>query len=490
MIEKIKRLRSRASGGVTMKSMLWRMVLIVAMPMMALVLLAVSIEILYATNYNAILNNVTLASEFNQNFKSDVDLKMYYYVINSQYSEGIPIDEVRSAENLAETLLATTTERESIKAITSVLNLCSNLEDKMHEIAESDSYDERQEQLNNNIYILTGLIEDYMYTYLYHEAAHLKTVNQSMVQRLAVFIAGILLLTFVLTLVLLNRSRKLGDSIAAPINELCSRVRSIGGGDLTVYSPIQADEVEIQTLSNGFEQMVERLNLLMEKSRDEEKQRRNAEFALLQAQINPHFLYNTLDAIIWLIESGKYDQSVDMVSSLSAFFRHSLSRGMDMITVSEDEQHVRSYLEIQHMRYADILEYEIDIPEELGNCELPKLTLQPLVENALYHGIKLKRRKGHIRVSGKLLDGLVVLYVDDDGAGMPPDRLAALRETLNAPSSSEQAIGFGMRTVHKRLQLLFGEDYGLQIDSSEDTGTRITATFPARYKTIKEEDET
>ncbi|NLC78918.1 MAG: sensor histidine kinase, partial [Ruminococcaceae bacterium] len=265
MIEKIKSLRSRASGGVTMKSMLWRMVLIVAMPMMALVLLAVSIEILYATNYNAILNNVTLASEFNQNFKSDVDLKMYYYVIDSQYSEGIPIDEVRSAENLAETLLATTTERESIKAITSVLNLCSNLEDKMYEIAESDSYDERQEHLDNNIYILTGLIEDYMYTYLYHEAAHLKTVNQTMVQRLAVFIAGILLLTFVLTLVLLNRSRKLGDSIAAPINELCSRVRSIGGGDLTVYSPIQADEVEIQTLSNGFEQMVERLNLLMEK---------------------------------------------------------------------------------------------------------------------------------------------------------------------------------------------------------------------------------
>lgn len=488
MIKRLFNLKNK-TGGVTMKSMLWRMVLIVALPMMALVLLAVSIEVLYATNYNAILNNVTLASEFNQNFKSDIDLKMYYFVIDSQYSEGIPVEEVRAAEKLAETLLTTTTEKESIKAITSVQSLCSNLEEKMYQIADCEGYDERQEQLDNNIYILTGLIQDYMYTYLYHEAAHLKTVNHDMVQRLAVFICGILILTFVLTLVLLNRSRKLGDSIATPINELCSRVRAIGGGDLKVCSPIQADEVEIQTLSNGFEQMVERLNLLISKNRDEEKQRRNAELALLQAQINPHFLYNTLDAIIWLIESGKYDESVDMVSSLSAFFRHSLSRGMDMITISEDEQHVRSYLEIQRMRYADILDYEIRIPSELGGCELPKLTLQPLVENALYHGIKLKRRKGHITVTGELSDGLVIIYVDDDGAGMSAERLSAMRETLSAASSSEEAIGFGMRTVHKRLQLLFGEDYGLKIDSEEGVGTRITAVFPAIYKTAKETEE-
>ena len=150
----------------------------------------------------------------------------------------------------------------------------------------------------------------------------------------------------------------------------------------------------------------------------EELNLRAAELRVLQEQINPHFLYNTLDNIIWLAESKDTEQVVRMVSSLSSFFRTTLSKGREFITVKEEEQHIRSYLEIQQFRYRDILEYEIAIPEELYEYEIIKLTLQPLVENALYHGIKNKRGGGHIRVSGALCQDVMIFKVQDDGIGM------------------------------------------------------------------------
>ena len=194
----------------------------------------------------------------------------------------------------------------------------------------------------------------------------------------------------------------------------------------------------------------------------------------MQAQINPHFLYNTLDTIIWLIESGEIAESVAMVSSLSNFFRFSLSRGQNVITLKEEQQHIRSYLEIQHMRYRDLMEYEIDIPEELNSYILPKLTLQPLVENALYHGIKIRRRKGLIRVSGRTEGTNLILEVADDGSGMSPERLEEVRSSL----VDGRKEGFGMRTVHQRIQILFGQEFGLTLESTPDVGTKIFVKIP------------
>ena len=147
--------------------------------------------------------------------------------------------------------------------------------------------------------------------------------------------------------------------------------------------------------------MVEQIGNLVEDIRVEQLNLRATELKLLQAQINPHFLYNTLDAIIWLAEAGEKDQVVMMVTALSDFFRTTLSKGRDFITVEEEERHIDSYLKIQQFRYRDILAYEIDIPEELYQYQILKLTLQPLVENALYHGIKNKHGLGHILVTGK-----------------------------------------------------------------------------------------
>ena len=462
------------SAKITMQSKLWKMILIVAFPLMIVIIVIASIGIGYALQYNAILNNVTTASDFNQNFKEDVDLKMYYYVIDSQYSDGLPVKEVQTAETIARKLTDTTTEKDSLRAISSVLNLCHNLEDKINEIAGTKEYNSREYQLENNIYILTDLIQEYMYTYLYYEAVHLDALQTTMIRNMIVLMGVVLILSLVLLYFLLTKSRTLSSRIVDPIDRICERLEAIGRGSLLVCEPIQADVEEVQILTDGIESMVGHLKRQIEKNSEQEKQRRRTELALLQAQINPHFLYNTLDAIIWLIESGDMNESVTMVSSLSNYFRFSLSRGKNVITLEEEEQHIRSYLEIQQVRYRDLMQYEIDIQDQLKYFILPKLTLQPLVENALYHGIKNRRRKGFIRVVGRVQNDNVILEVEDDGPGMTEERLTEVRAYL-ADGGHE---GFGLRTVHQRIQILFGAEYGLTVKSTADVGTRIIVTIP------------
>ncbi len=462
------------NGKNTMQRKLWKIILIVALPLMIVIVAVAFTGVVYALQYKAILNNVTTASDFNRDFKYNVDLKMYYYVIDSQYSEGLPLEEVRSAESIARKLIDTTTEKDSLRQINIVLNLCHKLEMKMQQITETEGYDSRMDQLNTNIYGMTEMIQEYMYTYVYYEAAHLDALQTAMITNMIVVMGIILVLSLVLLYFLLAHSRKLSRRIVDPIDKLCERLEAIGKGSLLVCEPIQADVEEVQLLSDGIESMVGRLKQQIDKNIEQEKQRRRTMLALLQAQMNPHFLYNTMDTIIWLMESGEISEAVMMVSSLSNYFRFSLSRGQNVITLAEEEQHIRSYLEIQQIRYRDLMDYNIDIPDELKKYILPKLTLQPLVENALYHGIKISRRKGIIRVTGIAQDERLILEVTDDGIGMTEERLDAVRASL----MYDRNEGFGLRTVHQRIQILFGGEYGLSVESTPDVGTKVFVTIP------------
>ena len=428
----------------------------------------------YSSHYARLLHNVTTASEFNREFKDTIDQKMYYYVIESQYSQGLPIEEVRAAQTLAKALTDTTTRKNSRQAITSVLDLCENLEGKIYQIEQTADYDQRLSQLENNIYVLTSLVEEYMYTYLYYEAAELNAVQQVAIRQAAVETALIVVIAALAIAFFLRYSIRLSRSITEPLEEMCRRAEKVTGGDLTVQEPVPSEIREIRTLSEGMEQMIGRLDEQMRESRLRQESLRRTELALLQAQINPHFLYNTMDTIIWLIEADKQQEAVEMVSNLSSFFRHSLSKGEDVITLAEEERHVRSYLQIQHARYQDIMEYTVDIDPQIHDAMLPKLTLQPLVENALYHGVKLKRAKGTIRITGCLEDGCVLLRVEDNGVGMTRERLAQLRSAMER----QERVGFGLSAVNQRLMLQFGPEYGLRITSEEGQGTMVAARIP------------
>ena len=444
------------------------------LPICLILVIVLLFFISYNQQYTAAFQNIADASQFNQDFKNDVDLKMYYYVIGSDYSDGLPIEEVETAYALAQNLSQRTSNRDSLKAIDSVLSLCDNLKEKIYDIEATSDYDSRMAQLESNVYILTELIQQYMYTYLYYEAGNLDQLQLVLGNRLRLEMVVVFLSIAILIFFSLRQALVICRNITQPIHALGRRVERIGRGELTPQEPVPAKDRDLQVLSEGFEHMVVRINHLMEENRREQERLRNMELALLQAQINPHFLYNTLDAIVWLIETEQNDAAVGMVTSLSSFFRSSLSRGQDVITLQEEEVHVRSYLEIQQVRYKDILQYNIEMDPAARQCRIPKLTLQPLVENALYHGIKAKRGMGVITVRSHAEDGMVRLEVTDSGAGMTPDRLEQVRASLR----TDQAVGFGMATVFRRLQLQYGNRCCIDVDSVPGEGTSVIIWIP------------
>ena len=199
------------------------------------------------------------------------------------------------------------------------------------------------------------------------------------------------------------------------------------------------------------------------------------EIALLQEQINPHFLYNTLYSISQLCELKKTEKASEMLIALAAFYRIGLSKGKTIITVKEELKHVKNYLFIQHFRYSDLFDYTIDCDEEILDCLIPKMSLQPLVENAIYHGIKMKHEFGNICILGGTYDGEnAYLEVHDDGPGIGTEQLEEIRSYLKDGKPGEKTSSFGMKNVNARLKLEFGYESGGEIESaSQDTCVRI-----------------
>jgi two-component system sensor histidine kinase YesM len=230
--------------------------------------------------------------------------------------------------------------------------------------------------------------------------------------------------------------------------------------------------------------MIEQISTLIERNRRKQIRLREAELEVLQTQINPHFLYNTLDTIVWLAEAGRQNEVVQMVEDLSDFFRSTLNNGKDVTLVEQEFVHAESYLKIQKIRYQDILCYDMKLPPSLKNYRIPKITLQPLVENALYHGIKNKRGKGTIRVGGREEENRVVLFVKDDGIGMKKERLEQIRESL-LPDAEPRSDSYGLCNVNERLRLRFGAEYHLEIESEYGEGTTVWIYLP---KELREED--
>ena len=424
--------------------------------------------------FASVNGNIADASGFNREFKEEVDLKMYLYVTG--YNDELPWDEVDSARELAENLLERTRNDDSRKSMKNVLILCDNLGQYMKDIEQTEQYDERMAQLEANIYGITQLIEDNFYSYLYHEAGELASIQKQLDYWLMAEIAFVIIVIVVVTPIVLKRAFKLSRSITDPIIEMNSRVEAIGDGDLSAHTPVKTDDRNLALLSLGIEDMAERLSKQIELNRQEQIHLRETELSLIQAQINPHFLYNTLDAIVWLIESGKNEQAEQMVTSLSQYFRSFLSDGKEIVTIEEETNHIRSYLEIQQVRYRDIMEYEIDVDPAITEYKLPKLTLQPLVENAIYHGLKPKRGKGVITVTGNTDGEKILLKVQDTGAGMDEEQLQSLKTKIR----NEDTTSFGLVAAYKRLKLLYGDEFDFDVTSEAGEGTTILIGIPRK----------
>ena len=439
-------------------------------PMACLMIILLFIFWQYTGQYNKLSENLAVSSEFNLRFKDDLDLEMYYIAIGSKESSNLEdvLEQVEDAQEIMQKLRRNTYNNNGVKSLNSLDSYLENLRQRMLQLVEIKEYDKRMEFMDSNIRIITGLIMQEMQNYIYNESMYLVQVEKSLTHRVKLLISGMAVLLIATLGILMRRSFRLTDGIIQPVNIMLDKVKKVGRGKFDMI-PIEAEIEEIEELEEGINKMARKISALLENVRQEKEMQHLTELQLIQAQVNPHFLYNTLDTIVWLIEGGMTDDAVEMISSLSIFFRTSLSKGNDIIPLSEEERHTLSYLEIQQYRYRDILEFEINIPKELSGIPVPKLSIQPLAENALYHGIKNRRGKGKILIEGREEEDALVLTVSDNGQGMTPERLHEVQEAIR---TGERA-GFGLAAVAERIALYYGPGYGMKIFSEEGKGTTV-----------------
>ena len=284
----------------------------------------------------------------------------------------------------------------------------------------------------------------------------------------------ILLIIFIVILI----NSYISFRVTNPIRELEKSVKELEEGNLDadIY---MGGSYEVQHLGKSVQDMKFRIKGLMQDIVNEHEEKRKSEFDSLQAQINPHFLYNTLDIIVWQIENEKQSEAVHTVTALARFFRLSLGKGKNIVTVKDEIDHVKNYLMIQHMRFKNKFDYEFDIAEDVLELPSLKLMLQPLVENAIYHGMEFMDGDGMIMVKAWREEDELYLSVADNGLGMTEDKVETIL-TGKSTSGNGRGSGIGVKNVNERIKLYFGEAYGLTIDSEPDEGTTVIIHLPAK----------
>ena len=287
------------------------------------------------------------------------------------------------------------------------------------------------------------------------------------------------LTAIILVIVALLFSRFMARSITLPIQKLRDSMKKVQEGDFSVSDVVVDSKNEIGSLTKSFDVMTHRIHELMEQNVHEQEEKRRSELKALQSQINPHFLYNTLDSIIWMAEGKKNEEVVLMTASLARLLRQSISNEDEVVPIANEVEYARGYLTIQKMRYKDKLEFQIAVDSSILYIPLIKLVLQPIIENAIYHGLKYKESKGLLIVKGFMKDGNAVLQVIDDGVGMDEETLAHIYDKHKVNYHSN---GVGVYNVQKRLKLYYGEDYGITYTSELGKGTTATITIPGRQE--------
>jgi two-component system sensor histidine kinase YesM len=291
--------------------------------------------------------------------------------------------------------------------------------------------------------------------------------------------AVMIFITFALTVFV---SRFLAGFELKPIRRIQKYIEEMEEGEFgRAFDQIRKDE--IGSLAQSVQEMSERIGGLLEKVKKEEERQRVAEFKALQAQINPHFLYNSLDSINWLIRKGNAKKATEMVSAMGSFFRIGLSKGMDIITVKEEVEHARSYLFIQRIRYESEFEYSVFMDPAVEKLYMPKLIIQPLVENSLYHGIKLVERKGLILIQIWKVNDDIEIEILDNGAGMDEEQLNSLTKSMEHRKKVRSG-SYGVVNVNDRIRILAGSGYGISYTSEKDVGTSAKIKLPGSLKRI------
>lgn len=278
-------------------------------------------------------------------------------------------------------------------------------------------------------------------------------------------------------------SSEIARNITFPIQKLRDSMKRVQKGDFSAAEIEVYSDNEIGSLTRSFNVMTHKIQDLMAQNIQEQEQKRKIELKALQSQINPHFLYNTLDSIIWMAEGKKNEEVVLMTASLARLLRQSISIENELVTIGQEIEYVRSYLTIQKMRYKDKLEFEINVDPRITHAQIIRLVLQPIVENAIYHGLKYKESKGMLKVHGYELGERIIIDVTDNGVGMDEE---TLKHIYDKHKVNYHSNGVGVYNVQQRLVLYYGKEYGIIYHSEKGKGTTATVVIPKKQEDVHE----
>ena len=447
----------------------------------------------YSRQYDAIITNITTANSISGSVKPDIDNEMWKIVSGKvKFSEGKQYEILDNVNTKVRWMMENTDSKPAKVKLDLILRTVQSLKEYVDQMGDKIAHNStatENEAVLENIRFATSVMEEVVQNYVLYEVNRTEGQYQAMREGYVRWQIFSIILIFSAVAFSVVAAWGLSRSIYTPIKKLHDVTTTITKNDLQAL--MTSDNVdEITELGLSFNIMIGKIKELLDSKIKEQENLKRAELRALQAQINPHFLYNTLDTIIWMAESKKTNQVVEIVSALSSFFRISLSKGMDWITIGEEVERIRSYLTIQKMRYRDILDFKIEVDEDVYENTILKLILQPLVENALYHGIKNKRQGGTIIIRAKRKgEDEVLLEVEDNGIGFTPEKLTQLRAELEDDSGDiKLESGFGIGNVNKRIRLYYGKQYGLSVQSEYITGTCVTLVIPAQMETTRQSE--
>ena len=441
----------------------------------------------HTKQYSQIISNVSTANKISSIAKDDIPSELWNIICGKKEIDSadhnIMLDRIDSG--LSRMLLTNKNEesRGILEVATRAYTTLRRNVDMLISQMQRGSPVTQNEATLDEIRTITSLFADIMQDFIVTEIDYANLTNQSLRNTSIILTAIQIIISVLAVIISLNSFISVSNAVQNPIADMEKLSTRVANGDLTARIDIPHVN-ELDTLAGNLNTMTEQIDVLIKKNMEEQKNFQKAEMKALQAQITPHFLYNTLDTIVWLAEEEHTEEVVRITKAFSDFLRISLSRGHEWITISQELDHIKNYLTIQKIRYADILNYEIDADPSLMEYKIIKLVLQPLVENAIYHGIKNKRGRGQLKVSIHYADDShsnIRFIVEDNGAGFTEERLGQVRNELRTGSQDSEKLSsvYGLYNVNKKLKLYYGEETkGIEIESESGKGSHISFTIP------------
>lgn len=434
-------------------------------------------------SYDGLIANVEMANELRYAAGGIIIEETWDIVSgNKDFWEGTQYEQINNIKHGLEVLSKKSGEQSEryLLAAARANNTLKDYFDVLWEQMKDDVAVAYNESVMDEIRSVSGLIDEMIQNFINAEIVRMGELNRQIKNITFWIMIFVVILLASMVVYATTNYKNVKKAVGDPIDELEKMASDIASGNWESRAN-EPDAIEIQSLAKNLNIMASRLQSLINERVESEKNLRKAEMRTLQAQITPHFIYNTLETIVWLAEGERNCEVVDITIAFTKFLRISLSRGQDFIPVSKEIEHVKSYLAIQSIRYGSVMEYSISIDKEIGDCYVLKLLLQPLVENAIYHGVRAKRGRGHIKVEvKKTQDDMISFSVSDNGNGIESEKLEAIRRQIFTGKKDKNGGGYGLFNVAERIRLYYGAS--LCVESVYKSGTHISFTLPYKEK--------